>query len=233
MQVSQIITDVRRELLETTGSFWSDSELLRLLNRGMTDFVSKTRVLEDKAKLSLTVGRKDYPLPSNWSSASMVFHKETNPDGNSVSFQRLRPTNLEKMAQEELNFLDESTERQARPRKYWIWNKVLNIHPAPKTVEDSDLWLFYKAKPVNILSSTEELEVDTDFAEAIIAYILWKAWMKEQESGLADSQAIIYLSYVKQALKWRKRQSGDQRNRMDIDSPYGIANDYNTGFYPW
>ena len=232
MQVSQVITDAQRELLETTGSFWSPTELLRLYNRGNVDFIAKTRVLEDEAVLSLTVGRADYPLPANWSTASMVFHKETNTSGQ-INYKRLKPSNLEKMAQENINFLDNSSERNARPRDYWIWNKTLYISPAPSQVEDSDLKLFYKSKPVNITSTSESVEIDTDLAEGLTAYILWKAWMKEQEIDLADSQAIIYMSYVMQALKWRKRQSGDQRFRLDIDSPYGVNNRYNSGFYPW
>ena len=77
------------------------------------------------------------------------------------------------------------------------------------------------------------MEIDTDLAEGLLAYILWKAWMKEQELDLADSQAIVYMSFVKQGLKMRKRQSGDQRYRMDIDSPYSIDSSYNQGFYPW
>ncbi len=232
MQVSQVLEDARTQLLETTGSFWSDPELLRLYNRGNVDFVAKTRVLEDQAKLSLTVDRNDYPLPANWSSASAIFHKETDDSGQ-VSFRRIRPSNLEKMAQEDINFLDTSSDRSRRPRQYWIWNKTLYLDRGLEKVEDSDLWLFYKSKPVSVSASTASVEIDTDFAEALLAYILWKAWMKEQEQDLADSQAIVYMSYVKQALKWRKRQSGDQRFRLDIDSPYPINNNYNTGFYPW
>jgi len=232
MQVSEIINDVRKELLETTGSFWNDAELLRLYNRGIKDFVSKTRILEDSAVLSLQVGRNDYPLPSNWTSASAVFHKKTS-DNAQIDYRRLRPSNLEKQAQERPHFLDTSAERRDRPRRYWIWNKTLYIDPAPKEVEDADLTLFYKSKPVTVTDTSQSVEIDVDFTEALNAYILWKAWMKEQETDLADSQAIIYMSYVQQALKWRKRQSGDQRYRLDIDSPYGIDSSYNTGFYPW
>lgn len=232
MQVSEILNDARTELLETTGSFWSDAELLRLYNRGIKDFVAKTRMLEDRATLSLQVGRKDYILPNNWTSASAIFHKQTDDSG-TPNYRRLRPSNLEKMAQERPDFLRSDEESQERPRTYWIWNKTLYIDPAPKEVEDADLILFYKAKPVTVTSPTQAIEIDSDFAEGILAYILWKAWKKEQENDLADDQIIVYSSYIQQALKWRKRQSGDQRYRLDIESPYGIDSSYNTGFYPW
>lgn len=231
MKASQIITDTRRELLETTGSFWSDTELLRLINRGQQDYINKTRILEDMAQLNLQVGRKDYPLPANWLSSKAIFHKDST--SGTKSYKRLVATNLEKMAQEVPNFLTDSEEAYARPNRYWIWNKTLYVSPAPKTVEDSDLWLFYKAKPRQIIDPSDDIDVDESLADGINAYVLWKAWIKEQEFDLSNVQGVIYQSYIKQGLRWQKRKSGDQRNRFDIDSPYYFGSRSITGFDPF
>ena len=231
MQVSQIITDVRRELLETTGSFWSDTELLRLYNRGQMDYVGQTRILEDKSALSLEVGRIDYPLPSNWISEKKILHKETNSDGQ-IDYKILTATNLEKMSQEVSDFLDISETRRGRPDRHWLWNKTLYIWPPPKTVEDADLTMFYLAKPVVVTNTTQSIEIDDTLADAMTAYILWKAWKKEQELKLSDVSGIEYFGFIKRALRWKKRQSGDQQYRLDINSPFGITNSFNRGFSP-
>lgn len=233
MQASQIITDVRRELLETTGNFWSDSELLRLINRGQIDFVNKTRILEDEARLSMTVGRSEYPLPDNWVSAKVVFTKRTTDDN--VNYKRLSPTTLEKLAQEQPNFLNATTDVDAfsRPNRYWIWNKTLNVWPSPDQVEDSDIRLYYKSKPRQITSETMSLDIDEALSDAITAYVLWKAWKKEQELDLSDAAGIEYFSYIKQGLRWQKKKSGDQRYRYDIESPFGIGGSLSTGFNPF
>ena len=230
MQASQIIVDVRRELLETTGSFWSDSELLRLINRAQQDFINKTRLSEDSAKLTLEIGRRDYPLPANYLSSQAVFYNDIDSNGDS-NWRRLSSTTLEKMSQETANFLSTDESRRGTPKKYWIWNKTLYLESPPEVV--SFIWLFYKSKPVYITDSNQSLEIDDSLVEAVIAYVLWKAWSKEQETDLATTQAAIYLSYIKEGLKWLKKKNGDVRYRFDVESPFGIGGNASLGFDPF
>lgn len=218
MQASTIISDVRKELLETSAQFWSDAELLRHLNRGELDFVNKTRILEGQASISLVEGRLDYPLPQNWLSARAVFLKVVNSDGG-FRWVRLYPSNLEKTAQQNPNFLDTSATGQGQPRRYWVWGRMLNLDKAPTAEFATTLVLFFKAKPIPLTSASESINLDDSLSEALTAYILWKAWKKEKETELADEQQTIYLQYIAEGRKWVKKESGDQRYRIDIDSP--------------
>src|SRR6185369_4697092 len=221
MQASQILTDVRRELLETSPIFWSDAELLRHLNRGELDFVNKTRIVEDTAQLSVVEGRLDYPLPQNWLSARAVFHKILNAD-NTFSWKRIYPSNLEKMAQQRPNFLNVEGPNKGRPVRYWIWGKELWLDRAPDTTYATTLYLFYKSTPIPIVNTNQSISIHDSLSEALNAYILWKAWKKEKETDLAEEQRQIYTQYVSEGRKWVKKQSGDQRNRIDIDSPIAM-----------
>jgi len=234
MQASQIITDVRRELLESNAdaSFWTDAELLRLINRAQFDYTNKTRILEDRAILSLEAGRNDYPLPSNWLSSKAVFHTETDSSGKK-SIRRLVASDLEKMSHEVPNFLDvTSTDRRDRPSRYWIWGDTIYLDPPPKDVEDSDLTLFYKSKPRTLTVDTENIEVPEELAEAINAYVLWKAWTKENEQQRAVDQAAIYRSYIDQGLRYVKRKTGDRQGQIDIASPRAFSGSSDPGFNP-
>lgn len=232
MRASQLLTDVRRELIETSAGFWSDAELLRHLNRGQMDFVNRTRLLEDRAFLTTQAGRGDYPLPSNWLSVKAIFHNTPQSDG-TPQWQRVHPGSLEKMGQERPNFLNVTTNAQGKPNKYFIWGKTLYLTPAPNTENSSagDLVLWYKSKPINITDTTTDLEIDDSLAEAVIEYMLWKAWSKEKEVDIATRHMKNYESYVKEGLKWSKRQSGDARNRFDIESNQGFSSGSN-GFDP-
>lgn len=232
MLASTIITDVRRELLETTGAFWSDAELLRHLNRAQNDYVNRTRILEDTAFLSTTAGRADYQLPENWISAKLVLFNAKDNDTDNDSWQRLYPTSLEKMGQETPNFLSDATESRGTPSKYFIWNKRMYLDPKPDTKIASDLYLFYKAKPVEITALTQSIEIDDSLAEGLNAYILWKAWSKSKETALADEQKEIYANYIGEGRRWAKRRSGDQRNKVDIESatPFNTTRPF--GFLP-
>ena len=217
MLASQIISDVQNELLDA-GLFWSPTELLRLLNRGELDYVNKTRILESTAQLSLTQGRLDYPVPSNWVSARAVFHKINNADGTS-RWVRIYPTNLEKNAQQRENFLTTSTDNQGQPRRYFVWQKSIWLDKAPSADYATSLYLFFKAKPVPLTDVNQSINLDDSLSEALTAYILWKAWKKEKEADEAADNERIYLQYVAEGRKWVKKQAGDERKRIDIDSP--------------
>lgn len=225
MLTSQIISDVRKELLETTAQFWSDSELIRYINRAVADFIVKTRINEREAELSLVVGQSDYPLPSNWSSARLVLFKEVRDDG-SYQWVRIYPFNLEKAAQQMPNFLNNSTDNQGRPTRYFIWNRRLFLNKAPNVEFATTIHLFFKSKPIPVAAATDTIDLEDDLAEAITAFVLWKAWKKEQETDLADEQKDIYFSYVAEGRKWVKRQVGDLRNRIDIDSQQSLDGNF-------
>lgn len=232
MKVSQVLTDVRRELVETSAAFWSDAELLRHFNRGLMDYVNKTRVLEDHAFLSTDAGRSDYPLPSNWLSVRGILHNTPSSDG-TANWTRLHPSNLEKFLQERPNFLNVATNAQGKPSFYMIWDKTVYIYPAPSAdnVSDSDLCLWYKAKPVNVTDTNSDIEVDDVLVEAVTEFVLWKAWAKESEDVKAKVHKDEYDRCVLEGLRWSKRQSGDQRIKMDIESSTGFYGGTN-GFNP-
>jgi hypothetical protein len=222
---AQIISDVRKEVLELSPEYWSDAELLRYINRAQIDYANKTRLLEADAELSLVAGQLDYPLPANWTSARAVFIKILNDDG-TFMWKRLYPSNLEKMAQQNTNFLNNTTDNQGRPTRYWIWNRRIWMNKSPNADFATTLHLFFKSKPTPIVYATDTLSFDDELCEAITAYVLWKAWMKEQEFDRASDQQTNYDRYVAEGRKWLKRESGDQRYRLDIDSPQSLDGNF-------
>jgi hypothetical protein len=103
----------------------------------------------------------------------------------------------------------------------------LNLDKAPTAEFATTLYLFFKAKPIPLSLVTDSINLDDSLSEALTAYILWKAWKKEKESDLADEQQTIYLQYIAEGRKWVKKESGDQRYRIDIDSPIPFENSSN------
>lgn len=227
MIAQTLLTDIRRELLETSPTFWSDAEILRHMNRAELDFVNKTRILEDVATLSLTQGRLDYSLPSNWFAVRAVFYKIVNADG-TYKWKRLFPSNLEKQAQQSPNFMNTTTDNQGTPARYFIWNRSLWVDRAPDADSATTLLLFFKSKPIPMTAFTDSINLDDSLSEAITAYVLWKAWKKEKEADMAEENQTIYNQYVAEGRKWVKKQSGDQRFRIDIDSPLPFEGNSNS-----
>ena len=80
---------------------------------------------------------------------------------------------------------------------------------------------------VNVLlkiNVTDELNTDDSLADGIEAYVLWKAWTKEKEPELALAQAAIYASFIREGRRFVKKQTGDRRIGLDIDSPTPMSN---------
>lgn len=229
MQVSQIISDARTELLEPIAGFWEDSELLRQASRAERDFVNRTRLCERDVFMSLEQGRRDYPLPADWLSTQAVFWK----DPISSKWRRVFPTNLEKQAQENGNFLSDVTTDQENPRRYWIWNRRIFFTPTPKANGSSDIYMFYDAKPVELTVTTQSINIDDSLSEALTAFILWKAWSKEKEINLAQEQKNLYLGYIAEGRRWKKKRSGDQKFRIDLESQHQFTSGAGlSGFNP-
>jgi len=220
MQAQEIINDVRRELVETIGAFWSDSELLALLNRGEKDFVNKTRILEGKATMQTQIGIMNYPLPSNWLSAKGVTYNAIS-DGQ-ANIRRLRPTNLEKMLQENPSFRDVSDSSKFRtPHQYFVWGRELWLTSAPDIVTTVELW--FKSKPIPISDPAQEINIDDSLSDALHQFMLWKAWSKEKEFDLAQAAEAEYIRYVGEGRRFVKKQSGDQAYSLDIESGMPIT----------
>lgn len=218
MQAQELITRVRQELVETVGSFWSDAELLNLLRKGERDFVNRTRILEDRAQLDLVAGQSRYPLPLNWLSARAVFVNSKQNPTDADRWKRLVPSNLEKRAQENPNFLSAATEARGVPHTYWIWGREIIVEPAPLVSGSANLVLFFKSKPIPVTLATQQINLDDALSDGLEAYMLWKAWKKEKELDLADEARDEYQGFIRQGLRFVKKQSGDQRFRLDIVS---------------
>lgn len=237
MQAAPIITKVRRQLVETVAAFWQDQELLDLLNDAELDFNNQTRILEGVYTTSTVQGQQTYALPTNWLSARAIFYNNPSVTTPPVpGWYRIIPTNLEKKAQENPNFLSTSSVQQDKPREYFIWGSNLYLDPIPDTTGSDNLIMFFKAKPIPLTATTQDINLDDSFKDTITNYILWRAWEKEKETELADMAHTAYVQGVKDARRWLKKKSGDQRFRLDIISPFPISGFGDTqvkGFNPF
>lgn len=231
MTGQDIINTVRRQILETTGSFWSDAEFISLINDAEREFNSDVRVLEAKGFLSGRMGVQDYSLPPNCLSVKAILYYD-NSAATSGIWRRLFPTSIEKVVEEIPDFASTDTNKFSIPRRYWIFDRRLYIYPKPKDTGSSDIMMFYKSKPVPLALATEQLNTDDSLAHGVREYVLWKAWEKEKEFELAAQAETRYKRVVAEGRRYVKKQSGDLKSRMDIESGNPISGGNNVWFNP-
>lgn len=222
MKVSEIIEIVRQEAKEPVAAFWSDEEIIGYVDRGQRHYIGKARITEDTAMLSLVEGQTRYPLPSNWLSARLVMHKGIDPISGKVGWTECRPTTLEKMKQMNENFMDDSDDTLAVPRRYFIDNKDILVKPGPDATNATTLFLWYKSKAPKITLATDDIVIDDTLTEGLVSFVLWKMWSKEEEEDKAAEHKADYQESIREGLRWAKKRALNMRNMIDIESAIGI-----------
>jgi hypothetical protein len=225
MLASEIITEVRKELVEPSAAFWTDAEFLAWINRAELDFNDKTRILEDRDYLNVTAGQMDYPIPDRAISIRAIFYND--PTNSTPQWMRLAPKNLEKMGQQNPNFLNTDTTARDNPNSYFIWSRTLYLLPNPVSTGSNAIQIFFKCNPTALTLTSQSLNLPEICKDGIVAYVLWQAYKKAGERDAAGEQRALYEIEVRNGRRYVKKQSGDQRYRLDIHS--GTPLDYPSG----
>jgi hypothetical protein len=211
MLASELITDIRTELLEPVAGFFSSTELLTWIN---------------PAQVSTVAGQATYELPANWLSAVLILYNDRQ---NGVDhWYPLEPTDLQRMSRERPNFLSTATEHLGKPCTFAIWDRTLILDPTPDTNGDGNVRMFFKSKAVPVPDVNSSINIDDTLAGAIRAFVLWKAWSKEKELALAAEQKALYDNFVRDGLRWVKLQALSKRHQIDVASaiPYSGVQSY-------
>lgn len=216
MTGQDIVNAVRAEVIEPNPAFFTQPTLLLWINNAQRNYVRRTRCLQNFATTSTVVGQADYPMPADWLASEKIFwNDQTNGIDN---WQPLKPTSVEKMAQESPNFLSNDNSMLGKPQKYYIVNQTLFVFPKPINSGSNDIFMFYESKPITLLALTDSLSIDDSLADGIEAYVLWKLWKMDQEKDLSDEQLQRFKEEIGMGLKWKKQRVLDGKWKIDIES---------------
>lgn len=226
---TQIVTDLRAEILEPSPTFFSQSRMLALINLAQNEYVRKARVLQSFAYTSTIQGQSDYPMPSDWLGSEKVFYNDTS-DGVTPNWRPLEATNLEKLGQENPNFLSTATTTQAAPLKYYVVGTTLYLYPRPMANGVNDIFLFYESKPIQLAALTDSLSIDDSLYTGVRAYVLSKLWKQDNEDGKAKEEMDNFKEEIGEGRKWKNKRILDGKWKMDIQSyiPFSYSGS-NTG----
>lgn len=213
MKVKDIIQRVRRELLETAGAFWSDEELLDLINKAETELSHHIDVLEDTCYMSLEKGLNVYKLPANFLGVKAILLK----DEKESKWTKLNPSTINLMSRTNLSFLSTDEKSYGLPKHYFVWGDEIFFSPTPD--KEYTVYLFYKAIPFRKTSVEDELSFPDIFSEAIEEYVLWKAWKKEKELDLAKNSKTEFYESITKYKKFLKKRIETYRRQFYLDEP--------------
>lgn len=220
---NDLVNDVRAEVLEPSPTFFSSSRMLALVNLAQKEYVRKTRCLQNFAWTSTVQGIGIYPMPSDWLGSECIFYQDQT-NTTSPSWIRLRPTTLEKMAQESPNFLSNQTQMLGKPMKYFVQGSNLYIYPKPATSGTNDIFMYYQSREIPLQTLNDQLSIDDSLTPGLRAYILWKMWKQDQEDALAEEQKELFKEEIGWGIKWRNQRILDLKRKIDIESYQPFTN---------
>ena len=233
---NDIVNDVRAEVIEPSPTFFSSNRTLALINLAQKEYVRKTRCLQNFAWTSTVQAIGTYPMPGDWLGSECIFWQDQTNSTNPI-WRRLRPTSLEKMAQESPNFLSNDTAMLGKPLKYFIVGTTLYIYPKPQISGSNDIFMYYQSREIPLQTLNDPLTIDDSLTPAIRAYVRWKMWAQDQEKDLAAEQAMIFKEELGHGIKWRNQRILDLKRKIDIESyqPFtnsGLGNTANGSMNP-
>lgn len=214
---NDLVNDVRAEVLEPSPGFFSSPRMLALINLAQKEYVRKTRCIQSFAWTSTQQALGIYPMPADWLGSECIFWQNQN-NVQQPTWIRLKPTTLEKVAQESQNFLSNDPRMQGNPCKYFIIGHDLYIYPKPQFSGTNDIFMYYQARELPLTTLADNMSVDDSLTPGVRAYVLWKMWAQDQEADLAKEQKEIFKEEIGWGIKWRNQRILDLKRKIDIES---------------
>jgi len=234
---NQIVADLRSEIIEPSPTFFSNARMLYLINLAQREYVRLTRVLQSFAFTSSIQGQADYPMPADWLGSEKVMFNAT-INGTIPNWRPLEPTSLEKLGQENPNFLSTASNMQGMPNFYYVIGSTLYIYPKPMKSGSNDIFMFYESKGQDLLTLNDSLSIDDSLYPGVRAYVLSKLWKQDNEKDNAAEEMTNFRMELGNGRKWRNKRMLDGRWKLDIQAHTGYTygggygSNYNAGINP-
>lgn len=164
--VGEAIKDVTRKFGDESGTVLENTDIVRWINDAMDTIVSRITVLKARVKLDTLEGVKDYDL-----SQLNIQQIEA------VHYNGLRlPAMAFAEAEEKLFSMDAHADSAGEPILWYLWDGTLYLWPVPLADGESNLEIYYSAKPAHVdLNTNAVIPMPDKYYQAIIIYVLQQA----------------------------------------------------------
>jgi hypothetical protein len=165
---SDIITEVRSYLNESTASFWTDAELLKYIDAGLKDLVARTHCTQDLAKIQLSGNSREY----TWSGASGYVAIEDR-----VFFFNSGTSKYHKMIRDET--IAGRTSETGQPEYWHESNGKIYFWPTPSsTYSGHTVYMDYVPIHTAISATTSKIIIPTSYDQCLVWYVVSQAFAK-------------------------------------------------------
>ncbi len=174
-----IATYVKRQFGDESGVQITDADIFRWINAAQLEIVSRVAPIKAKATNDIVAGQSDYSL------ATLNIHQIE-----SIHYNKLRLTNMPFAEAERLIISPEQT--SDTPSIWYEWAGVVTLWPTPSSSIVGGLTIYYTGTAVTVTVSTDPLSLPDKYFEAIVAWILSKAFELDEEFDASNNQRTFF-----------------------------------------
>lgn len=171
MTVAEVILSARERYNAVGETFWSDSELMRLIYSACLELSTETLCIQRKYTTSTVASQEEYAYPT-----SCIAIKRLTCDGRKLK-------KLSKREDDAVTISNASTAQTGSVQYYSDWNYTLSLRPIPDAIYTLQIFSINEPQPV---TSASTLEIPTTFHMRLVNYLLSEMYAKDKDFNTAS-----------------------------------------------
>ncbi len=171
----------------------SDADIVVLINNGMSEIgvIRHWKFLEASANVSLTANTQTVALPTDFESGVAL-----TDDDNDLRIPYISPSALFKLVG------NDTGNTASVPEYFTIWEEKFHFTPIPSTTDSNRLKIYYYKTITTLSTGSTVPEFQEAFHTALVEYVKWKLWDKEEYFDQADRAFALYNNYLLDMIKY-------------------------------
>ncbi len=186
LTLTNILSRVEDTLQDTTNVRWSEAELTRYVNDGQREIVNlKPDASADHANVQLSTGTEQ-SIPTVGLRLINVVRNMSAAGSSATGKRAIRLVNVDILNTHEPDWHDPSvtgTSAHGTEIKHFVFDEddPKKYYVYPGVSGNAFVEIVYSKSPTDLSSGSDVIQVDDIYANAIVNYVLFRAYMKDAE----------------------------------------------------
>jgi hypothetical protein len=176
--VSEVITAVKRQFGDESGTQITDEDIIRWVNQGQESIAISENIMRQTATTPSVAGQSEYNMPSDQIIKIMAIYYDNAPLQN-VTFDQ---------AQQSFLSNNDFASIQAIPTTWYEWAGSIYLYPIPAT-SGLNIKLFITARPAVVTAGTDLITIPDVYYNSLLAYVLQQAYELDDNFSSAAVKA--------------------------------------------
>lgn len=206
MNVSDIMTRVKRQFGDESGVQVTDDDIIRWINDGQQQIVTQNEgLLEKSAYANIVANQQDYSTPTDL----LILRSVHLLDSASGSYFNIKFFPFAEFDQY-VDGWDQTITDRGYSQIYTVYAGQLKLYPLPQTSQTNGLKIYYNRIPINVSISTDSPDLPILYHEPLVKYCLQQAYEMDEDFNSAQAKAAQLsndISLLRGRDDWKKQDT--------------------------